>query len=182
MAGRRTAIETWASGKAKKNRLDIQRESSPAPQTNPPRGYDPFHYSVLSNRGAGQLFCFSFWWLWFEEANEALRSPVSSLLAGLGRRVGGWTKLTVSGERERQHEQGLCFWASIGRVHPCTKQMVQKKKTTWLPVMKSERVDKICEEMVMRWAEPFLFIKQATTWLPHGSHFTASLLHFLFLT
>ena len=100
MAGKRTTIETWASGKAKKNRLDIQRESSPAPQTNPPRGYDPFHYSVSSNRGAGQLFCFSFWWLWFEEANESLRSPVSSSLAGLGRRVGGRTKLTVSGERE----------------------------------------------------------------------------------
>jgi len=181
MAGRRTAIETWASGKAKKNRLDIQRESSPAPQTNPPRGYDPFHYSVLSNRGAGQLFCFSFWWLWFEEANEALRSPVSSSLAGLGRRVGGWTKLTVSGEREATWARTvlLGFNRSCSSLH---KTDGSKKKTTWLPVMKSERVDKICEEMVMRWAEPFLFIKQATTWLPHGSHFTASLLHFLFLT
>jgi len=31
-------------------------------------------------------------------------------------------------ERERQQEQGLCFWASTGRVHPCTKQMVKKKR------------------------------------------------------
>lgn len=35
-------------------------------------------------------------------------------------------------------------------VHPCTKQMVKKGETSWLPVMKSKKVDKICEEMVMR--------------------------------
>jgi hypothetical protein len=59
---------------------------------------------------------------------------------------GGRIKLIVSGEREATGARTvlLGFNRSCSSLH---KTDGKKKETTWLPMMKSERIDKICKEM-----------------------------------